>query len=203
MEENKEQYKYNSVQLAKYIVAAANERRISINMTKIQKLLYIAYGIFLAVKSTRLMDEHPQAWPYGPVFPTTRNKLLKVDLFSINFGEEELTELKNDSELQSLIDLVFKSFGNWNALQLTEWSHGDGTPWQQTVSMNNFSWGMRIPDDSIKRYFSSIIKFSPSHQNSKKLRKIKCIQKNDLCWAWWYTSLVLQLGGRAGKAGSM
>lgn len=157
MEENKEQYKYNSVQLAKYIVAAANERRISINMTKIQKLLYIAYGIFLAVKSTRLMDEHPQAWPYGPVFPTTRNKLLKVDLFSINFEEEELTKLKNDSELQSLIDLVFKSFGNWSALQLTEWSHGDGTPWQQTVSMNNFSWGMRIPDDSIKRYFSSII----------------------------------------------
>jgi len=127
-------------------------------MTKIQKLLYIAYGIFLAVKNTRLMDEHPQAWPYGPVFPTTRNKLLKTDLFSIRCEDAEFAELKKDTELVSLIDLVFKNFGSWTAVQLTEWSHGDGTPWQQTVSTDNFVWGTRIPDDAIQRYFSNIIK---------------------------------------------
>ena len=70
-------YKYKSTIVATYIAALANEKRVSVNMTKIQKLLYIAYGIYLAVKDSRLTNEHPQAWPYGPVFPTTRNKLQK------------------------------------------------------------------------------------------------------------------------------
>jgi uncharacterized phage-associated protein len=32
------------------------------NMTKIQKLTYIAYGTYLTIKDERLTDEHPQAW---------------------------------------------------------------------------------------------------------------------------------------------
>lgn len=154
---NKEQYGYNSVQVAKFIVATANDRRISINMTKVQKLLYIAYGIFLVVKKYRLTNEHPQAWPYGPVFPTTRNKLLKKDLYSINFKDPDLTSIKHDDDLIGLFKLVFDNFGNWSAAQLTEWSHADGTPWQQTVSEKNFTWGAQIPDEYIKRYFLSII----------------------------------------------
>ena len=85
-----EEYKYNSVEVAKFIVATANNKHLSINMTKVQKLLYIAYGIFLAVKGYRLTNEHPQAWPYGPVFPTTRNKLLKIDLYSIATSDSDL-----------------------------------------------------------------------------------------------------------------
>lgn len=157
MSESKDRYEYSSVKIAKYIVATANSNNISINMTKIQKLLYIAYGIFLAVKGYRLTNEHPQAWPYGPVFPTTRNKLLKQDLYSINFHDSEISSLSEDSELKELVKLVFNSFGEWNASQLTEWSHADGSPWQQTVSTENFTWGAVIPDSYIKPYFSSII----------------------------------------------
>lgn len=155
--ENKEVYRYNSVDVAKYIVASANERYISINITKVQKLLYVAYGVFLAVKGTRLTNEHPQAWPYGPVFPTTRNKLLKVDLYSISKNDDGLREMQSDEDLNALMVLVFRDFGTWSAAQLTEWSHGDGTPWQRTVSADNFKWGDQIPDDYITGYFKSIL----------------------------------------------
>ncbi len=157
MSQNQERYEYSSVKIAKYIVATANANSISINMTKVQKLLYIAYGIFLAVKGYRLTNEHPQAWPYGPVFPTTRNKLLKQDLYSIDFQDSEISALNKDCELKELIKLVFDSFGGWSASQLTEWSHTDGSPWQRTVSAENFTWGAEIPDNYIKPYFSSII----------------------------------------------
>lgn len=153
-----EKYRYNSVVVAKYIIAIANDKHLSINMTKVQKLLYIAYGIFLAVKEERLTNEHPQAWPYGPVFPTTRNKLLKIDLYSISTSDIDLTTIKNDNDIISLINLVFRSFGSWNAAQLTEWSHSEGTPWQKIVSSEGFRWGHQIPDEYIKSYFSSIIK---------------------------------------------
>lgn len=154
---NREIYRYNSVAVAKYIAATANERRISINITKIQKLLYIAYGIFLAVRDTRLTNEYPEAWPYGPVFPTTRTRLLKVDLYSISKKDVELKPLEEDQDFNSLIDLVFRVFGSWSAGQLTAWSHGDGTPWNKTTKMPHFHWGDTIPDEYIRPYFASMI----------------------------------------------
>lgn len=59
-------YRYKSTDVALHLAAVANERRVSINMTKIQKLLYITYGVFLRVYRERLLNEHPQARPNGP-----------------------------------------------------------------------------------------------------------------------------------------
>lgn len=150
-------YKYKSTIVATYVAALANERRVSVNMTKIQKLLYIAYGIYLAVKNSRLTNEHPQAWPYGPVFPTTRNKLQKKDLLDINLEDSLLDEIKNDEEINSLMELVFSNFGTMTAVSLSEWSHQEGSPWYYTVHAEKFKWGDTIPDDLIKDYFNKII----------------------------------------------
>lgn len=151
-------YKYRSTEVAKLIIATANEKKLSINMTKTQKLLYIAYGIHLAVRDVRLTDEHPQAWPYGPVFPTTRKRLLKEDLYSITKDDAELREISQDEDMTALVELVFKHFGMWSAQTLTIWSHKDGSPWQRTVSSEGFDWGEQIPDSYIKPYFQRMIR---------------------------------------------
>lgn len=148
---------YTSVDIARFIIAFANAKGKSINMTKLQKLLYITYGIYLAVNNARLFDEHPQAWPYGPVFPTTRNRLLKTDFYAINFYSQEFNVLRSDQDITNLIDLVFRSFGDWTASQLTEWSHRNGSPWELTVDQDGFKWGNQIPDDFIRPYFNMII----------------------------------------------
>jgi uncharacterized phage-associated protein len=148
---------YQSTILAKYIAAYLNEKYIDINMTKIQKFTYIAYGTYLAVTDKRLIDEHPQAWPYGPVFPTTRNKLLKTDLNSICLNDVCLQEIHKDKEVNSLIELIFNTFGKWSAVELSEWSHKEGSPWEKTVSTVGFQWGDRIEDEYIKSYFGKII----------------------------------------------
>lgn len=157
MRNDNDSYKYDSLTVANFIVASANERRLSINMTKLQKLLYIAYGTYLAVTGARLTNEHPQAWPYGPVFPTTRNRLLKKDLSSIRMSEECLKEINQDMEMRSLANIVLSSFGNKSASTLSEWSHQSGSPWDRTVNKKNFSWGDRIPDEYIQEYFNTII----------------------------------------------
>lgn len=149
--------KYNSVTVACYIVALANEKGLSINMTKLQKLLYIAYGTYLALKNARLTNEHPQAWPYGPVFPTTRNKLLKRDLSLISLLDSDLQKIKDDKDIKSLMDLVLNSFGNKTATTLTIWSHQSGSPWDRVSSQEGFTWGEIIPDEYIKEYFNSIL----------------------------------------------
>lgn len=149
---------YSSVLIARYIVAMAQDKGLPINMTKVQKLLYIAYGIYLAIKDERLIDEHPQAWPYGPVFPSTRNKLLKENFYDIRIDNPEFAELRINAELNSLLNLVFNNFGDWTASELSQWSHTDGSPWEKTVNQEDFSWGNRISDEDIKSYFSMIIK---------------------------------------------
>ena len=112
---------YSSVLIARYIVAMAQDKGLPINMTKVQKLLDIAYGIYLAIKDERLIDEHPQAWPYGPVFPSTRNKLLKENFYDIRIDNPEFAELRINAELNSLLNLVFNNFGDWTASELSQW----------------------------------------------------------------------------------
>jgi len=144
---------YNSTLFAKYIIAWANDRGIPINMTKTQKLLYIAYGVWLAVVGKRLLDEHPQAWPYGPVFPTTRNRLLKEDFYKIMLNDTQFTALKANKNINGLLKLVFGTYGHWTASMLSAWSHQNGSPWERTVNRTGFKWGDTISDDDIQGYF--------------------------------------------------
>lgn len=151
-------YRYNSVVVAYYIIAWANRNKVTINLTKTQKLLYIAYGANLVLGNDRLCNEHPQAWPYGPVFPTTRKRLLKQDFEHITMDSPELSKVKDDTYLESLVQFVFKGFGNKTAGQLTAWSHSADSPWDETTHMLGFKWGMEIPDAFIYKYFSGMIK---------------------------------------------
>lgn len=153
-------YRYNSVVVAFFIVAWANLHKFSINLTKTQKLLYIAYGANIVISKDRLCGEHPQAWPYGPVFPTTRNKLLKADIPNITMNDPLLTEVKDDEYLKSIIQFVFEGFGEKTAGQLTVWSHRPNSAWDETTRMPNFKWGNEIPDAYIYEYFSRMINFT-------------------------------------------
>jgi uncharacterized phage-associated protein len=154
-------FKYKSTVVAKYIISQAIEKKIVLNMTKLQKLLYAAYGVYLAVKNSKLVNEQPKAWPYGPVFPTTRKKLLSMDFNDYDItSDNECSEILHDEEVTSLIRLVLRDFGKLNAAQLTQWSHQSGSPWEKTCLHPDFKWNAPIPDEYIAEYFSSIIKQS-------------------------------------------
>lgn len=151
-------YRYKSVEMAKYIVAYGNDNGYLMNMTKTQKLLYIAYGIFLAIERKRLCDEHPKAWPFGPVFPITREALLKIPMYALKTTDKEFANIRQDKNIQELLELVFGTFGNWTAQELSQWSHSEGSPWDLTVTENNDKWNKEISDNYIHSYFSSILK---------------------------------------------
>ena len=143
-------YPLDSVSMARLIVSYGNEHNVFMNITKTQKLLYIAYGIYLARTGKRLCEEHPQCWPYGPVFPTTRNRLLKEKL-------DKIHDALLDGEIKDLIIEVFDRFGAQTATWLSEWSHQPNSPWDKTRLRTGFMWGMQINDDDIREYFSLML----------------------------------------------
>lgn len=145
---------YNSITVARYMLALSSERDIKLNVTQIQKLLYIVYGYFLANYNHRIFDEQPKTWPYGPVFPKTRNKVDFSTRYKIT--DDEFIEIKSDKILTDIIISVTGKYSKYSAAQLSEWSHMEGSPWELTTKQQGFNWNQPIPDNLIKNYFEEL-----------------------------------------------
>lgn len=117
-------------------MAEANARKIALNITKVQKPLYVAYGTYLRIYGERLVNEHPEAWPYGPVFPTTRERLLHRDLYTVaksDIQSDTLRSMAGDAQLNEVVESTLSEFGCWNAGELSAWAHSKGSPWDEAT----------------------------------------------------------------------
>ncbi len=130
------------------------DKRIVLNITKVQKLLFIAYGYCLAKHNRVILDERPKAWPYGPVFPKTRNK---VDFSKVpTLDDIEFSEISQDDIVKEVFNMAIDKYSEYSASKLTSWSHMPGGPWDMTTKSEGFDWNNPIPDEYIKEYFSNI-----------------------------------------------
>ena len=146
---------YDSRDVAAYIAQQCDAVGQSYNNTKIQKLLYCAYGCYLAWKRERICDEYPRAWKYGPVFPKVFNYFHKHDgisQFSTRIHDSDDTDVKFVVE-----ELVIPNFAKYQASQLSAWTHRPGSPWDKTVNGDEENEGAGlngfIPDGFIYDYF--------------------------------------------------
>ena len=146
--------RYDSVLVAKYMLALAHEKRLALNVTKVQKLLYILYGYFIARYGHKIITEEPKAWPYGPVFPKTRKQVDYTNILPLSSGE--FSEIKEDRELTEVLDRVIQHYASFSASELSEWSHKPGGPWDKTTKQQGFDWSHPIPDEYIAEYFSNV-----------------------------------------------
>lgn len=157
-----DRYKYDSITVARYIAAVCNDNKITINITKIQKLLYILYGAFLAVHRYRLLDEPAQAWPYGPVFPKARHHFLEKEKewSEITMALPDMSAINSDEEIKQIIGSVINDFAKYTAPVLSVWSHQENSPWDKATKREGFKWGDPISDRDIQQYFLNMIKQS-------------------------------------------
>lgn len=140
---------FDSRDVAAFIAQTCVSKGYTYNNTKIQKLLYCAYGASLAVLQERLCDEYPRAWEYGPVFPKVFKAISKGnDLAQYSY------EVRDNApqEVKDLIDKVVSGFGQYTGTALSRWSHRPGSPWQQVVEGFGKLYDF-IPDDIISAYF--------------------------------------------------
>lgn len=146
---------FDSVTIAEYMLSLAYERRIVLNMTKIQKLLYLAYGKILADSGVEISKESPKAWPYGPVFPRVHKKV-KLDNVK-TLDDSCFDELRADTGLTDTLIRIIEKYSKFSASQLSDWSHLENGPWDKTTKQEGFKWGVtEIPNQYISEYFSKI-----------------------------------------------
>lgn len=116
---------------ARYFIIRAYEDGIEAEMTnmKVQKLLYYAQSLHLALYDVPLFEDEIQAWRYGPVCPPAYRfysdfeaKQLPIPL------KESLLQLPN--EKQELLEEVWGYFGSHHAFKLSDMTHGE-FPWKK------------------------------------------------------------------------
>lgn len=150
---------YNALKIANAIIEKCRQKGINdINITKLHKLLYIVYGTYLYVHNSKLFDELPAYFPYGPIFKSLQKAYKKNELALK--GERNIdTDILNNDDLNEVIDKVLDTFGKYSAQKLSNWSHRDGSAWSKVDKISDF-WGVEIDDDLIRGEFAKIVTLS-------------------------------------------
>lgn len=132
-----------------------------IDHMKLQKLLYYAYGWWLAYEQDPLLTEGPELWKYGPVFSSLYNALASSKSNPITtpqratpFGPPPIIP-NEDERTREFLDWVWQRYGQYSAFELSDMTHAPGTPWQVEAARNNYLVRAhhRIPDDLIADRF--------------------------------------------------
>lgn len=115
-----------------------------ISNLKLQKLLYYAQGMHMAVHKEKLFEEPIEAWSYGPVVASVYERYK-------NYGAEGIKEFEppdgffSENETDTLQN-TDKEFGQFSTWRLVEMTHSE-TPWVSTPR------GEIIPPYKIRAWF--------------------------------------------------
>ncbi len=138
----------------KFVQIAEKENSLFTNM-KLQKLIYIANGINLALNNEPLIIEHVEVWPYGPVVSSVYHSYKYFGDSNICFGTFGIFPLYvdlNEEEKKSFDD-AWKITKGIDGIKLSNWTHNPGSPWSRARE-GNLPY---IPDDYMKEFFTGFL----------------------------------------------
>jgi uncharacterized phage-associated protein len=140
---------------------------------KLQKLMYLVHGYYLAVTGTPLIDEFFEAWQYGPVVPTTYYDFKQFGRDDIAKGfratktylqpdtntecREQPTIPEGDEAFDGILKFVFEKYGDKSAIYLSDLTHKVGSPWHQVKMTEPTMRNADIPNDLIREYFQKLV----------------------------------------------
>ncbi|HEY9874344.1 MAG TPA: type II toxin-antitoxin system antitoxin SocA domain-containing protein [Candidatus Obscuribacterales bacterium] len=117
--------------VARYFIVRAYEDGIEAEITnmKVQKLLYYAQSLHLALYDEPLFDEVIQAWRYGPVCPPAYSFYCEFEANQLPIPSQELLlEISNDKK--ELLEEIWEYFGGYHAYRLSDMTHLE-FPWKK------------------------------------------------------------------------
>lgn len=158
---------YAASDIARWFLAKNNQKRIEneqdnyevydgITHLKLQKLLYFAQGIHLALYKTPLFSNDILAWEHGPVVQDVYDIYKPVGRNPISYEREEcdvpvLNAIECDEHAKTALELTYDNFSIYTAWQLREMTHTVGAPWDTIVKSQGKN--AVIPTTLIQNYF--------------------------------------------------
>jgi uncharacterized phage-associated protein len=139
-------------QVADYFLTLSDEEE-SISNLKLQKLLYYAQGIHLALTGDALFSENITAWAHGPVVVPVYHRFKEHGAQGIPRPDSADISAVTDSA-RSILDEVWSAYGQFSAWRLREMTHAE-PPWRNTAQ------SAIIDLELMREYFSTQIVTAP------------------------------------------
>jgi len=136
----------NISDFAKYVGLSLLSKELSVSHLKLQKIIYYcqAWHMVFFGRENTLLDEKPQAWVNGPVYPTIYKEYKKEGSFVTDlmtkedFGTEDIESALEDLtgklnfsvEQTKCLNSVISLYGVKNEAQLISYTHCE-KPWAE------------------------------------------------------------------------
>jgi uncharacterized phage-associated protein len=116
---------------ARYFIIRAYEDGLEAEMTnmKVQKLLYYAQSLHLALYNEPLFAAEIQAWRYGPVCPPAYKFYCEFEAKQLPIPQQE-SLLQIPPEKKELLEETWEYFGSYHAYKLSDMTHVE-FPWKK------------------------------------------------------------------------
>lgn len=160
---------YSSFDIANYFLSRAAGEKVPISNLKLQKIVFIAHGFYLAITGEPLLNERIEAWPYGPVINDLYHACKKYGSGVISAPlviAMELSNLPNfddvsnlpkehcfEPEVSKALEITWNACKNMDGIKLSNWTHIEGSPWKKAIDEGKTF----IPDEYIKDYFKKYL----------------------------------------------
>lgn len=155
---------YAPLAIANTFLAEHGAESGGISHMKLQKLVFLAYGWWLAYHDQPLTTEAPQVWKFGPVFSSLYSALAPFGMQpiaeprrAVPIGPAPLIPADQTSE-RDLIEWIWQRYGGYSAGKLSDMTHAPGTPWQEEAEAHDYRVprGHDIPIDRTRAYFQTL-----------------------------------------------
>lgn len=165
---------YDPKSIANYFLEVAKREGQTLTPLKLIKLVYIAHGWNLGLNGEPLINEHPEAWEYGPVIPSLYHEFKvfgngpirkKATDFVPQSEEQWMLEeqevappsRRKDSKVCDFLDRIWKEYRKFTASQLSTLTHQAGTPWEKTWNeRGQYQKGVDIPEALIRQHYQEL-----------------------------------------------
>ena len=119
-----------------YFDAQKDANTENLTQMKVVKLLYFAFGRYVAKAHTRLFDSPIIAMPYGPVIQEVHEVFNgQRDIVSTGIDDEAFTDfslIQGSHAIAALLSGVLRDYGDQTASGLSKITHQAGSPWSLT-----------------------------------------------------------------------
>lgn len=148
---------YSAIKVANEFLRLSREDIPARVLTPLQliKLVYIAHGFSLVYLKEPLLAEPAQAWQYGPVVPSLYHSIKQFGAGPVTgpiAGDTDAQELSDES--RRLISAVYKTYGHFSGVQLSNMTHQPNTPWSTT--WNKAGKNAVIPNELIQTHYREL-----------------------------------------------
>ncbi|MDE2731424.1 MAG: DUF4065 domain-containing protein [Bacteroidota bacterium] len=146
--------------VANYFLFLARKDRRTITHLKLQKLIAIAHGYFLALTDHSLFDEPIAPWNFGPVVESLYHEFKRFGHYPISatsirfdhYAGKFHNPVVTDPTAKHVIEWVWKKYGCLTSVQLVEITHAAGTPWRKAYD----SGAEKLDNADIKTHYQGI-----------------------------------------------